>query len=79
MAQSATLPPSNPPSAIILSLARARRASEAASRVVSPLDAPEVPLVVEFVGLSEDQQRRALAGWPGGQRFRLATPPGKAS
>jgi hypothetical protein len=79
MAQSATLHPSNAPSAIVLSLAGARRMAQQAPVTVSPLQEPEAPLVVEFVGLSEEQQRRALAGWPGGQRFRLADPAIKAS
>jgi len=36
-------------------------------------DAPEAPLVVSFVGLSRSEQRAALAGFPGGRRFVLAT------
>ena len=35
-------------------------------------DAPEPPLVVEFVGITEDQQRAAISGFPGGKRFVLA-------
>ena len=35
-------------------------------------DAPEPPLVVEFVGISEAEQRAAIAGFPGGKRFVLA-------
>ena len=40
---------------------------------VPPIDAPEATLVVSFAGLTEAEQRRALAGFPGGRRFRLAT------
>lgn len=36
-----------------------------------PIDAPEEILVVSFVGLTEAEQRRALAAYPGGRRFRL--------
>lgn len=35
-------------------------------------DGPEPPLVVEFSGLSEDEQRAAISGFPGGRRFILA-------
>ena len=38
-------------------------------------DAPEPPLVVQFVGISEAEQRAAISGFPGGKRFVLATPP----
>jgi len=37
-------------------------------------DAPEPPLVVQFVGITEDQQRAAIGGFPGGKRFVLAAP-----
>jgi len=36
------------------------------------IDEPEAVLTVSFVGLTEAQQRAALAGFPGGRRFRLA-------
>jgi hypothetical protein len=32
-----------------------------------------LPRKVEFEGLTEDEQRAALEGFPGGRRFRLAT------
>jgi hypothetical protein len=38
-----------------------------------PIDAPEAVLEVSFVGLTEAQQRAAIAGFPGGSRFRLVT------
>ncbi|HEY9012605.1 MAG TPA: hypothetical protein VIN06_16480 [Devosia sp.] len=40
--------------------------------VIAAADAPESVLEVEFEGLTEDEQRRALSGFPGGRRFRLA-------
>jgi hypothetical protein len=41
------------------------------SAALPPIDAPEELLVVSFVGLTEAEQRRALAAYPGGRRFRL--------
>lgn len=38
---------------------------------VLPIDQPEAVLEVEFVGLTDAEQRRALAGFPGGRRFVL--------
>lgn len=38
---------------------------------VAPVDEPERMLEVEFVGLSEIEQLRALAAFPGGRRFVL--------
>lgn len=35
------------------------------------ITSPETELDVEFVGISEEQQRAALAAFPGGRRFRL--------
>ena len=39
---------------------------------VAPIDEPETPLTVEFEGLTPDEQRAALAAFPGGKRFQLA-------
>lgn len=39
---------------------------------VAPIDKPETPLTVEFEGLTPDEQRAALAAFPGGRRFQLA-------
>lgn len=39
--------------------------------VLPPIDQPERPIEVEFVGLSEVEQLRALAAFPGGRRFVL--------
>lgn len=38
---------------------------------VAPRDEPEAPIEVEFEGLSEAEQRAALAAFPGGRRFVL--------
>ena len=38
---------------------------------VAPMGRPEHPLEVEFVGLTETEQRAALAAFPGGRRFVL--------
>jgi hypothetical protein len=40
---------------------------------IAPVDAPESVLDIQFEGLTQDQQRAALEGFPGGRRFRLAT------
>lgn len=51
------------------------RASEGPSRYLSSIgraNGPEVPIVVEFVGISEAQQRAALSAFPGGKRFVLS-------
>ena len=38
---------------------------------VAPIGRPERPIEVEFVGLTEAEQRAALAAFPGGRRFVL--------
>jgi hypothetical protein len=38
---------------------------------VAPIDRPELPLEVEFEGLTLEEQRAALAAFPGGRRFVL--------
>jgi hypothetical protein len=38
---------------------------------VAPVDKPELPLEIEFEGLTLEEQRAALAGFPGGRRFVL--------
>lgn len=40
---------------------------------VSPANRPELPMLVSFEGLSADEQRKALAAFPGGRRFVLAS------
>ena len=40
--------------------------------IIAPPDEPEAIIEVEFEGLTEDEQRAALEGFPGGRRFRLA-------
>ena len=42
---------------------------------VPATDIPEEPLYVSFEGITEDEQRAALAGFPGGKRFVLVPPP----
>jgi hypothetical protein len=39
---------------------------------VPPIDGPELTMAVRFEGLSEDEQKAALAAFPGGRRFVLA-------
>jgi hypothetical protein len=41
---------------------------------VAPLGEPESILEVEFEGLTDEEQRAALDAFPGGRRFRLASP-----
>lgn len=41
------------------------------SHPVAPIDAPELPMAVSFEGLTEAEQRAALAAFPGGKRFVL--------
>lgn len=38
---------------------------------IAPIDAPELPMTISFEGLSEAEQRAALAAFPGGKRFML--------
>ncbi len=45
--------------------------AQLATFALPSIDAPEEILVVSFVGLTEAEQRAALAAYPGGRRFRL--------
>ncbi|CAN7563102.1 MULTISPECIES: hypothetical protein [unclassified Devosia] len=38
---------------------------------IAPIDAPELPMVVSFEGLTAVEQQAALAAFPGGKRFML--------
>lgn len=38
---------------------------------VAPIDAPELPMIITFEGLTEAEQRAALSAFPGGKRFVL--------
>lgn len=38
---------------------------------VAPINAPELPMIVSFEGLTVAEQRAALSGFPGGKRFVL--------
>lgn len=40
---------------------------------VAPIGGPEAPMAVRFEGLTDAQQRAALAAFPGGKRFVLAS------
>lgn len=40
---------------------------------VAPIDGPEAVMTVRFEGLSEAEQQAALAAFPGGKRFVLAS------
>lgn len=40
---------------------------------VAPINAPEQVMTVRFEGLTEAQQQAALAAFPGGRRFVLAS------
>ena len=40
---------------------------------VAPIDKPELPLEVEFEGLTLEEQQAALAAFPGGRRFVLVS------
>lgn len=40
---------------------------------VAPIDGPEMLMTVRFEGLSEAEQQAALAAFPGGKRFVLAS------
>lgn len=40
---------------------------------IAPIDGPEVLMTVRFEGLSESEQKTALAAFPGGKRFVLAS------
>jgi hypothetical protein len=40
---------------------------------IAPIEKPELPLEVEFEGLTMEEQRAALAAFPGGRRFVLVT------
>jgi hypothetical protein len=51
--------------------AHGRRLSRT-DEIIAPPDEPEAILEVEFEGLTEAEQQTALAGFPGGRRFRLA-------
>ncbi len=46
---------------------------------IGKADAPEPPLVVEFVGLTDAQKAAAIGGFPGGKRFVLAASQKQAS
>lgn len=40
---------------------------------VSPIDGPELVMTVRFEGLTDAEKQKALAAFPGGRRFVLAS------
>lgn len=67
------VPISRPQPRLWLAAAHGRRLPRT-DEVIAPADAPEAILDVEFEGLTEAEQRAALEAFPGGRRFRLASP-----
>ena len=49
----------------------ARDGRRLAPEPLNPIDEPEAPLEVEFVGLTLEEQHAALSAFPGGRRFIL--------
>ena len=41
--------------------------------IIAPIDQPETVMTVQFEGLSDEEQQAALAAFPGGRRFVLAS------
>lgn len=58
-----------------LASSEGRRLQRPAAERVGRIDGPETPLEVEFFGITEAEQRAALAAFPGGQRFILVKQP----
>jgi hypothetical protein len=56
-----------------LAASEGRRLQRPATEPVGDIDGPETPMVVEFFGITEEEQRAALAAFPGGKRFVLAS------
>lgn len=54
-----------------LAASEGRRLQRPAAERVGRIDGPEMPMEVEFFGLTETEQRAALAAFPGGKRFVL--------
>ena len=48
-----------------------RRLERPLASQVADVAAPETPMEVEFYGITDAEQRAALAAFPGGQRFVL--------
>lgn len=61
------------PPALALNLRTKARPVDPQIVNLSDIAGPEAPLDVEFVGISEAEQRAALAAFPGGRRFRLVS------
>lgn len=54
-----------------LAASEGRRLSRPAAELVGTVDGPEAPMEIEFFGITEAEQRAALAAFPGGRRFVL--------
>ncbi len=52
-------------------LAASRDSRRQPTSPVAPINAPELPMIVSFEGLTEAEQRAALSAFPGGKRFVL--------
>lgn len=65
--------PNLPPARALLWLAASggRRLKRPITDFVADIDGPETPMEIEFVGLSEAEQRAAVTAFPGGKRFVL--------
>jgi hypothetical protein len=50
-----------------------RRLQRPLAELVGDFDGPETPMIVEFFGITEAEQRAAISAFPGGRRFVLAS------
>lgn len=67
-------PPSEPPLAhapLWLAASNGRRLRRPVSELVADINGPETIMEIEFFGITEAEQRAALAAFPGGKRFVL--------
>lgn len=55
-----------------LAASNGRRLQRPVCEFAGDPDGPETPMEVEFFGITEAEQRVALAAFPGGKRFVLA-------
>jgi hypothetical protein len=60
-----------------LAASEGRRLRRPATEAIGDIDSPEATMIVEFFGITEQEQRAALAAFPGGKRFVLAPPANK--
>lgn len=62
-------PPAHAP--LWLAASDGRRLKRPITDFVADMEAPETRMEVEFYGITEAEQRAALAAFPGGKRFAL--------